>query len=259
MSDRQLSTPSDPTPQPDPLRRAQSLRAANKRRGRWSFLWDWGATVLVAIVVVIIIHTFIVQPYTIPSGSMEHTLLVGDFLLVNKAVYGAEIPFLHKRLPAFEKPKRGDVIVFDFPRGPSKVFVKRLIGLPGDTVAMRDGVLLVNGVRVDEPYVIHEGPRDRASEEFLWQRPYLVKNAEASIGLHPSGNNWGPLVVPDRNYFTLGDNRDDSWDSRYWGFVPDSLLRGRPMIVYYSCDHSGHDRHPCLTNVRWSRIGTRIH
>ncbi len=256
MSDRPFSIPASANL--SSAQRAQGLRAANRQRARWSFLWDWAATLVIAVAVFLIMITFVVQPFTIPSGSMEGTLLVGDFLLVNKAIYGAEIPLVHKRLPAFEKPQRGDVIVFDFPLAPSKTYVKRLIGLPGDTVAMRDGELVLNGERIREPYVVHRGFQDPGSGEFSWQRPYLVKNAEASIGLHPSRNNWGPLVVPDKNYFVLGDNRDDSWDSRYWGFVADSLVRGRPMIVYYSCNHSGHDHHPCLTNVRWSRIGTRI-
>ena len=190
---------------------------------------------------------------------MEHTLLVGDFLLVNKMLYGAEVPFTHQRLPALREPERGDVIVFQYPADPTKNFVKRLVALPGDTVAMRDGVLLRNGRPLREEYVSHSEPGvDPVAEDFRWQRNYLVRTAEASAGFHPSRNNWGPLVVPERNLFVLGDNRDNSLDSRYWGWVPDSLLRGRPMFVYYS--YAPDTAHPLawLTRIRWTRIGERI-
>ena len=222
-------------------------------------------TILWIIIVVIVVlflglRTFVVEAFKIPTGSMENTLLVGDFLLVNKAVYGAEIPFTSRHLPAFRQPGHGDVIVFKWPRDQTKNFVKRLIGLPGDTVEMRDGMVFLNGRVQDERYVLHTEPNaDPAGEEFRWQRDFLVRGAEASDGGHPSRNNWGPLVVPEQNYFVLGDNRDNSYDSRYWGFVPESLVTGQPLIVYYSYEHDASHEYPWFTDVRWARLGTHIH
>jgi signal peptidase I len=136
--------------------------------------------------------------------------------------------------------------------------VKRLVGLPGDTLAMHDGVLTLNGTSQAERYVRHTDPDvDPAGEEFRWQRAFLVPTAEAR-GSHPSRNNWGPLVVPERSYFVLGDNRDNSLDSRYWGFVPDSLVRGRPMFVYYSYAPDTSSEFSWVTKIRWGRLGESI-
>jgi signal peptidase I len=185
---------------------------------------------------------------------------VGDFLLVNKLVYGAEVPFTHQRLPKISSPRLGDVIVFDYPRDLSKNFVKRLVGMPGDTVEMRDGVLFRDGKRVTEGYVEHSDQDfDSPEEEFSWQRDYLVKKLVArENGYHPSRNNWGPLIVPEKSYFVLGDNRDNSLDSRYWGFVPDSLVKGRPFVIYYSYSPDTVDRFAWLTHIRWNRLGELI-
>jgi signal peptidase I len=222
-------------------------------------LWEWLKSVQIAVLLFLLIRTFLVEAFKIPTGRMERTLLVGDFLLVNKAVYGADVPFTHAHLPAFESPRHGDVIVFEWPEDRSKNFVKRLIGLPGDTLEMRAGTLWRNGQPLREPYVVHTEPFvDPAGDEFRWQRDYLVRRAEASVPYHPSRNNWGPLIVPRRNYFVLGDNRDNSYDSRYWGFVPDSLVKGRPLVVYYSYERDTAHRFPWLTNIRWARVGERI-
>ena len=207
-----------------------------------------------------LIRTFFVEAFKIPSGSMERTLQVGDFLLVNKLVYGAEVPFTHRRLPRLRDPRRGDVIVFEYPEDPTKNFVKRLVGVPGDTLEMREGILIRNGDSLAERYVEHTEPdMDPAPEDFRWQRDYIVKTAAAASGYHPSRNNWGPLVVPIGNYFVLGDNRDNSLDSRYWGFVPDSLVEGRPFVIYYSYSPDSSDRSfAWLTHIRWTRLGERI-
>ncbi len=250
--------------------RANALRAANGRtrapRGfRMSWLWEWAKVFPAAVVVFLLLRTFLVEAYKIPTGSMERTLLVGDFLLVNKLLYGAEIPFSGRRLPAIRAPQHGDVIVFEYPVDPSKNFVKRLVGLSGDTLAMRDGELLRNGQRMAEQYVVHTEPGvDPVNEEFRWQRGYLVKTAVAAgaigdaAGYRPSRNNWGPIVVPPRHFFVLGDNRDNSLDSRYWGFVPDSLLRGTPLVVYYSFRPDSTVTAPWLTRIRWARLGSVV-
>jgi signal peptidase I len=251
------TTPPNPTRSVSDEKRALALRALNRPRTPWRAFSEWAFIIIAAVGVVLVLRPFGIEAFKIPSGSMERTLLVGDFLFVNKAVYGAQVPFLHTRLPAFAHPTRGEILVFEYPLNPDKNYVKRLIGLPGDTVEMRDGVVWINGRAIVEPYVVHTDPNtDPGGEEFAWQRPFLVRTAEASV--HPSRNNWGPLVVPDGNYFVLGDNRDNSSDSRYWGFVADSLVRGRPMFVYYSYAPDALRRAPWITNIRWERIGMPV-
>jgi len=243
-----------------PQQRVDALRELNKGRTGLDFLSEWAKILLVSVVLFGVIRTFFVEAFKIPSGSMEKTLQVGDFLLVNKLVYGAEVPFTHKRLPRLRDPRRGDVIVFEYPEDPTKNFVKRLVGVPGDTLEMRDGILIRNKASLAERYVEHTEPdMDPAPEDFRWQRDYVVKTAAAATGYHPSRNNWGPLVVPIGNYFVLGDNRDNSLDSRYWGFVPDSLVKGRPFVIYYSYSPDSSDRSlSWLTHIRWTRLGERI-
>lgn len=240
--------------------RAAALERVNTARPRvLRFLWEWAKSFQLAVLLFLVIRAFVVEAFKIPSGSMEGTLLVGDFLLVNKLVYGAEVPFTGKRLPAVRTPARGDVIVFQWPSDPTKNFVKRLVGVPGDTLSMTEGVLSRNGVRLQESYVRHTDPGvDPAGDEFRWQRDYLIRSAEASVAYHPSRNNWGPLVVPPKHLFVLGDNRDNSLDSRYWGFVPDSLVRGTPMVVYYSYVPDSSAQLDFLTRVRWHRLGDRV-
>src|SRR4029453_5358068 len=136
--------------------RAEALRRVNRSPGQhWGLFLEWAKPFTIAIVLFLFVRTFFVEAFKIPSGSMENTLLVGDFLLVNKLVYGAEVPFTHSRLPRVRVPQRGDVIVFEWPEDPSKNFVKRLVGVPGDTLQMRDGALIRNGARVNELYVEH--------------------------------------------------------------------------------------------------------
>jgi signal peptidase I len=243
-----------------PAQRLDALRELNRGRSGLRFFSEWFKILIVSVLLFGVIRTFFVEAFKIPSGSMEGTLQVGDFLLVNKLVYGAEVPFTHKRLPRLREPKRGDVIVFEFPEDVSKNFVKRLVGVPGDTLEMREGTLIRNGAVVTERYVEHTEPdMDPAPEDFRWQREYVVRTAAAASGYHPSRNNWGPLVVPKENYFVLGDNRDNSLDSRYWGFVADSLLKGRPFVIYYSYSPDSTDRSfAWLTHIRWARLGERI-
>lgn len=242
-----------------PEQRIQALRELNRARSGADFLSEWAKILLVSVLLFVLIRTFLVEAFKIPSGSMENTLQVGDFLLVNKLVYGAEVPFTHKRLPRLREPHRGDVIVFEYPDDRSKNFVKRLVGVPGDTVEMREGSLIRNGSLVTESYVEHTEPdMDPAAEDFRWQKNYLVRTAAAAAGYTPSRNNWGPLVVPKGNYFVLGDNRDNSLDSRYWGWVPDSLIKGRPFVIYYSYAPDTVDTFAWLTRIRWTRLGERI-
>jgi signal peptidase I len=217
------------------------------------------ARLATSVALFLVIRAFVVEMFKIPTPSMQRTLLVGDFLVVDKMVYGAEIPFIHIRLPAIRHPRSGDVIVFKWPSDPSINFVKRIVAVPGDTILMRNGQLIRDGLVLNEPYVSHSSPdTDPSGDAFTWQRDYLISSLHATQSYWPSRNNWGPLIVPTKSYFVLGDNRDNSLDSRYWGFVPDSLVRGRPLIVYFSYEPDSASRISWLRHIRWKRLGTIV-
>ena len=181
-----------------------------------------------AIVLTLGLRAFVIQAFRIPSESMYDTLLKGDFLFVNKFEYGPKIPFTHLRLPGLHQPKRGDVIVFQFPQNPSQDFIKRCIATGGQTVQVVDKKVYVDGVELREPYVKHTDPEIRpAGYDFR--------------------DNYGPFTVPPHTLFMMGDNRDNSNDSRYWGPVDMDLVKGRAMFLYWSWD--GDRRWP-----RWSRL-----
>src|SRR2546428_6274094 len=194
-------------------------RPPEPRQSKLSRWFDsWMRSLGMAFVLFVIIKTFLVEAFQIPSGSMERTLLVGDFLFVNKAVYGAQIPGIKTRVPGFESPRRGEVIVFAYPRNPEQNYVKRVIGVPADTVEMRGGQVWVNGRRLQEPYVQRVGPaRDVTDPEFTWQPDYFAGAPDDARGDHPTRANWGPLAVPAAKYSGLGDNRHNSPNSPYWG------------------------------------------
>ena len=220
-------------------------------------LWEWTRSVALAFLLFLGIRAFGVEAFKIPTSSMENTLLVGDFLLVNKAVYGPIIPGLGIRLPALREPHRGDVLVFNPPHEPEKNYVKRLVGIPGDTLEMHDKVLHINGAPLREPYVHYiDRSGDAVHPGMRWQSNHLI--ASTRRGYHPSRDNWGPLVVPDGEYFVLGDNRDNSEDSRHWGFVDRDAIRGRPWFVYYSFDPTAAVPTPWARAVRWDRVGRAI-
>lgn len=225
---------------------------------RW--LWDWAKSIAVALVVWFFLRTFLIEAFRIPSGSMENTLLVGDFLFVNKLLYGAEVPIINKRLPAIREPRRGDILVFDSVEEEGLKVVKRLIGVPGDTLAMENGTLFRNGKATPEPWVVRSDPNagaDPLQREQMrrWQIPHLVKGIDPST-YRPDLNNWGPIVVPADSFFMMGDNRDGSYDGRYWGFLPRLHVRGKPLLVYYSFDGDTYKPLPFFTNIRWRRIFT---
>jgi signal peptidase I len=223
------------------------------------WLWEWTKSILVALLVWFFLRTFLVEAFRIPSGSMENTLLIGDFLFVNKALYGAEVPIIGTRLPAVREPRRNDILVFDSVEDEGLKVVKRLIGMPGDTLSMENGELFRNGERVNEPYAVHsdltrsEDPIQRAKMR-EWQLPHLVKRDAAKY--QPDLQDWGPIVVPSDSFFMMGDNRDSSYDGRYWGFLPRKNVRGRPLVVYFSYDPSSWRALPFLTAVRWTRLFT---
>ena len=218
-------------------------------------LREWLRFAFVTLLLFLLIRGFVLEAFTIPTSSMEETLLVGDFLFVNKALYGAEIPGTRARLPAVREPVRGDVVVFRPPHDRERVYVKRVVGLPGDTLEMRHKLLVLNGEPQEEEYAHHLDNRgDAVHPDMKWQGDYLVA-AEPVWTYHPSRDNWGPLVVPAGRFFVLGDNRDNSEDSRYWGFIRREDITGRPWLVYLSLRNSSGSSGGWIRRVRWNRVG----
>jgi signal peptidase I len=193
--------------------------------------------VVIAFVIAMVIRTFVIQAFKIPSGSMIPTLLVGDHILVNKFLLGTpvDIPFTNInlfRMPGLRAPERGDVIVFKYPEDPKRDFIKRVIGVGGDVVMEKNKDVYVNGRRLVEPYVQHV-------------------DEEIKSGEYDRRDNFGPIVVPKGSVFVMGDNRDESYDSRFWGFVDDSEIKGKAIIIYWSWDKDA-------SWVRFNRIGRLI-
>jgi signal peptidase I len=188
--------------------------------------------ILIAIVLALFIRTFVVQAFKIPSGSMKETLKIGDHILVNKFIYGVKVPFTHATLVPVSRPERGDIVVFEFPEDPDKDFIKRVVGIEGDTVEIRDKHLLINGAPADYSQAVYTDPRS------------IPK------GVQPR-DNFGPVTVPPHSLFVMGDNRDHSYDSRFWGFVDLNAVKGRAFIIYWSWDKDNF-------GVRWSRIGDML-
>ncbi|HUF49425.1 MAG TPA: signal peptidase I [Longimicrobiales bacterium] len=225
--------------------------------GQWA--WEWIKSFLIAFGLFLIIRTFVVEAFRIPTGSMENTLLTGDFLLVDKAVFGVRLPFIGVRLPAFDEPQRGDIVVFNPPHEPDRNFVKRLVGVPGDTLEMHGRTLYVNGSPQDEPFARFSGSGDVYSATMFWQCDFAPAPPPTGAACRPTRDNWGALVVPADRFFMLGDNRDDSEDSRYWGFAARDAIKGRPLIIYYSFHTMAGRSFPWLTSIRWGRMGRTVH
>lgn len=219
---------------------------------------EWGRSIAIAFLLFLAVRAVGIEAFKIPTSSMESTLRVGDFLIVNKAAYGARIPGTDIRLPALREPQRTDVVVFHPPHEPRRNYVKRVVGVPGDTLQMRGKRLIVNGVEVEEPWAIHiDRNRDAVHPGMRWQRNHLIAG-RLSDRYAPSRDTWGPIVVPEGRYFVLGDNRDNSEDSRYWGWVDRDQIRGRPWFVYYSWDPEAARSDGWIDAIRWRRIGRGI-
>ncbi len=204
-----------------------SLLQQKVRPGK-SLLREYGEALLVALILALLIRTFVVQAFKIPSESMLETLLVGDHLLASKFAYGIRIPFTDTYIYKGDEPARGDVIIFEYPNDPSVDYIKRVVGLPGDVIEVRNKQLYRNGQPVREDYVRFAQP-DR---------------------IEPVRDNFGPVTVPPGKYFVMGDNRDNSMDSRFWGFVSRSAIRAKAWRIYWSWDG--------LDDIRWSRLGKLI-
>lgn len=223
---------------------------------RASALWEWVKALGLAVVFFLVLRTFLIQSFYISSGSMEPSLLVGDVLMVSKAAYGAKVPGTTVRLPGWDEPERGEIIIFRPEHDPETDVVKRLVGMPGDTLEMHDRTLYLNGDPYREPYVKHEEPvgRNETHPWMTWQYTALLPGVDAD-SYSPSRDEWGPIVVPEDSYFVMGDNRERSLDSRFWGFLEEWRIRGRVSFLYYSFDATSPEPLPLLTSVRWERIG----
>lgn len=245
-----------------------ALREGGKAGKPRANLWENVKGIGGAVLLFLFLRTFLIEAYRIPSPSMVPALLVGDWLFVNKLVYGPHIPFTNINLPGYSQPKRYEIAVFkspvqvDQPEDPTPTLVKRIVGLPGDTLHMRNARLFVNGVEQTQGYGDQSpvGDPDEVSFLFDWQKQHALRESRfGAAPEQPTHDNWGPLVIPPRYYFMMGDNRYQSKDSRYWGIVPRENFRGRPMFVYYSWNADDSDRPlPALTDIRWGRLFHRI-
>lgn len=221
----------------------------------------------IAILIAFFLRTFVLQAFRIPTGSMKDTLLVGDFLLVNKFIYGLhtpdrfgnteiELPRIH--LPAFKHPKHGDIVVFQFPRDRSVDYIKRCVGVPGDTILVRDNRLFVNGQPEGEERIVGKKYDPVEEATYAYYNIELDNGAVYKIRKRMDGRSYageyGPVVVPPDHYFMMGDNRDNSSDSRYWGFVPQENILGKAMVIYFSFDKRNPYNWNVFSAVRWHRI-----
>ena len=221
-------------------------------------LLEWVKSIAIAVVLFLFLRTFIVQTFIITSGSMEETLLVGDMLVVNRLGMGSRIPGTQIRIPGYSSPHYGDVIVFDPPHDDTLKLIKRLVGMGGDTLEMRDRTLYRNGVALDEPYVTHHNEPQDCDYIMGWQRDYLAPGVDRA-SYAPCRDDWGPIVIPEDHFFMLGDNRERSYDSRYWGLLERWRLEGRAVFIYYAYNGQSYRPFPWIREVRWGRIFDRIH
>lgn len=219
---------------------------------------EWTKSIVIAVVLFLVLRTFLVQTFVITSGSMEDTLLVGDMLVVNRAAIGSRVPGTPLRIPGYSSVDHGDVLVFDPPHEETLKLIKRLVGMPGDRLEMRNRVLYRNGETVDEPYAVHSDVGDEMHPWMGWQRDHLASGIDAAT-YAPTRDNWGPIIVPEEHYFMLGDNREKSFDSRYWGLLEGWRLEGRAVFTYYSYNKDSFRPFPAIREVRWRRIGRGIY
>jgi len=249
--------PVEEAEQPEAEGRAKTRKKAPTDERDADSLQEWVKSIAIALVLFLFLRTFIVQTFVITSGSMEETLLVGDMLVVNRLAMGSRIPGTQVRIPGYSSPHYGDVIVFDPPHDDTLMLIKRLIGMGGDTLEMRSRTLYRNGERLDEPYVTHHNEPDSGDSMMSWQREYLAPGVDAAT-YAPTRDTWGPIVIPEDRYFMLGDNRERSLDSRYWGLLERWRLEGRANFIYYAYNGQSYRPFPWLREVRWGRIGNII-
>jgi signal peptidase I len=204
---------------------------------------EYFESIVIAVILALFVRTFVVQAFKIPSGSMEDNLLIGDHLLVNKFIFGGAPTALERAVLPVRDIRRGDVIVFKFPKEPDRDFIKRVIALPGETVELRHKAVYINGQPIDET-------------------PFHLKftSPEAADGRPPRDkvDSFGPVTVPADHLFMMGDNRDDSYDSRYWNFLPMNYVKGRAINIYFSYDPAQPGAAAVVTSIRWRRLFRQV-
>jgi signal peptidase I len=208
----------------------ESLQPQEKRKSK---LREYIEAIIFAILIALVITTFVVKTYKIPSGSMKPTLLVGDQIMVNKSIYGVKIPYFRKTIIPITDPQRGDIVVFIFPVDRSKDFIKRVIGLGGDTIEVKNKKIFINGKEYTDSVGVY-------TDEFIYP-----------TSINPR-DNFGPVTVPQGSIFVMGDNRDESLDSRFWGFVDLKDVEGKAFIIYWSWNKEDY-------SIRWQRLGNLLH
>jgi signal peptidase I len=196
-------------------------------------MYEYAEAIIIAILIAIVVRTFVVQAYKIPSRSMVPTLLVGDHILVNKFIYGVKVPFLRNTIIPVTNPQRGDIVVFIYPNDRSKDFIKRVIGVSGDKIEIKNKIIFINGKQYSDAYGIY-------SDNVIYP------------GSMQPRDNFGPVTVPVKSLFVMGDNRDESADSRFWGFVDLKDVEGKAFIIYFSLNYEE-------KNLRWQRLGSVLH
>ena len=202
-----------------------------KNKGKLkSKVYEYAEAIIIAILIAVVVRTFIVQAYKIPSRSMLPTLLVGDHILVNKFIYGVKVPFLRNTMIPVTNPQRGDIVVFIYPNDRSKDYIKRVIGLSGDKIEIKNKITFINGKKYSDAYGIY-------SDNVIYP------------GSMQPRDNFGPVTVPPESLFVMGDNRDESADSRFWGFVDLKDVEGKAFIIYWSWNREEN-------NLRWQRLGS---
>ena len=209
-----------------------------------SVVREYFETIVIAVVLALFMRTFVVQAFKIPTGSMEPNLLIGDHLLVNKFVFAPTLSSAERTLLPMTDIRRGDIVVFKYPEDPERDFIKRVIGLSGETIELKDRQIRVNGRAIQEPYA-HYLPRPAGS-------------AGGEVTTGDVRERYGPVVVPAGSVFVMGDNRDNSQDSRYWGFLPKENIKGKALMIYWSFDSSEGGLN-LFTQTRWARILQQIH
>ncbi len=222
---------------PAPAQPASATPVAFKK----STAREYFESIVIAVILALFIRTVVVQAFKIPTGSMENNLLIGDHLLVNKFEFAPTLWSWEKAVLPIRDIRRGDIIVFKYPEDPNRDFIKRTIGLPGETVELRNKKVYINGRPLDEPYV-----------HFL----FPAEGGPSDDGAFDVRRNYGPVTVPPDKYFMMGDNRDNSEDSRYWGFMPREYVKGKALFIYFSFNE---DNPGLFSSGRWSRILHQIH
>ncbi|WP_133128012.1 signal peptidase I [Legionella nagasakiensis] len=222
-------------------------RKSGQNPGR---LIEYSRSFFPVFLIVLLLRSFLVEPFRIPSGSLEPTLLVGDFVAVNKFAYGLRLPVVEKKVIPIASPKRGEVAVFRWPPDPSYDYIKRVIGVPGDKIAYHNKVLTINGKEMKQTFI--EYTTDESSGKAVAKYRENLNGVEHDIYVRPDVASVDfEIEVPEGQYFMMGDNRDDSADSRFWGFVSDEYLRGKAFLVWLSWNSK-------VAMVRWSKIGQII-